>query len=57
MKNIKSIFFLRLIQLYLFWVLFALSNLIFMLTMNFFNPKLVSKISNVIMWKIDGRFK
>jgi predicted Abi (CAAX) family protease len=56
MKNIKDVLFLRFVQLVFIWTVLALSFQATMLTLNFVNPKLATKIGNEIMWKIDGRF-
>jgi hypothetical protein len=56
MNKIKDLLFLRFVQLCLVWVVFALSFQVTMLTLSVVNPELETKISNEIMWKIDGRF-
>ena len=41
----------------LVWVVFALSFQVTMIALGFINPKLVTKISNEISWKLDGTYK
>lgn len=55
--KIKENLFLRFVQLVFGWTVLALIFQIFMLVTLFANPKLNRKISNTIMWKIDGTFK
>ena len=44
------------VKLVLAWTIVALTFQVTMLTLNFTNPELATKIGNEIMWKIDGRF-
>ncbi len=41
----------------LVWVIFALSFQVTMLTLSFTNPKLATRISHELTWRLDGRFK
>jgi len=50
-------FFGVFVRFCLVWVVFALSFQVTMLTLSFVNPKLETKISNELSWKLDGRFK
>ena len=50
-------FFNVFIRACLVWVILALSFQVTMLTMSVVNPKLETKISNELTWKLDGRFK
>jgi hypothetical protein len=56
MNKIKDLLFLRFVQLCAAWTVVALTFQITMLTLSVVNPKLETKISNEIAWKIDGRF-
>ena len=38
------------------WTILALTFQVTMLTLNFTNPELATKIGNEIMWTIDGTF-
>jgi hypothetical protein len=56
MNKIKGLLLLRFVQLCFIWTIVALTFQITMLTLSAVNPKLETKISNEIMWKIDSRF-
>ena len=57
MNKIKEVLFLRFVQLCLVWTVVALSFQVTMLTLSAVNPKLATKVSNELTWKLDGRFK
>lgn len=45
------------VKICLVWVIFALSFQVTMLTLSFTNPKLATRISHELTWRLDGRFK
>ena len=45
------------VRICLVWVIFALSFQVTMLTLSFTNPKLATKISHELSWRLDGTFK
>lgn len=57
MNKIKEILFFRFLQLCFVWTVVALSFQVTMLTLSAVNPKLATKVSNELTWKLDGRFK
>lgn len=56
MNKITNYLFLWFIKLCFVWVVLALTFQITMLILTFTNPTLERKISNELMWKIDGTF-
>jgi len=56
MNKIKEKLFLGFVKLVFAWTVFALTFQVAMLTLNFTNPKLATKIGNEVMWQLDGRF-
>jgi hypothetical protein len=57
MNKIKEVLFLRFVQLCFVWTVVALSFQVTMLTLSAVNPKLATRVSNELTWKLDGRFK
>ena len=57
MNKIKEVLFFRFIQLCFVWTIVALTFQVTMLTLSAVNPKLATKVSNELTWKLDGRFK
>jgi hypothetical protein len=57
MNKIKEVLFFRFLQLCFVWTVVALSFQVTMLTLSAVNPKLATKVSNELTWKLDGRFK
>lgn len=57
MNKIKEVLFFRFIQLCFVWTIVALTFQVTMLTLSAINPKLATKVSNELTWKLDGRFK
>lgn len=56
MNKITNYLFLWFIKLCFVWVVLALTFQVTMLILTFTNPTLERKISNELMWKIDGTF-
>lgn len=56
MNKITNYLFLWFIKLCFVWVVLAFIFQITMLILTFTNPTLERKISNELMWKIDGTF-
>jgi hypothetical protein len=57
LKDLGEKVFIGYLYLVVAWVTCALTFMVFMVTVHYFNPPLESKIGNAIMWKIDGTFK
>jgi hypothetical protein len=57
MNKIKEVLFFRFLQVCFVWTVVALSFQVTMLTLSAVNPKLATKVSNELTWKLDGRFK
>jgi hypothetical protein len=57
LKNIGENLFKGYLVCVFIWLAFALSFDIFMIGVHFTDENLERKISNEIMWKIDGTFK
>jgi hypothetical protein len=57
LKNIGETIFKGYLVFVFIWLVFALSFDIFMIGVHFTDENLERKISNEIMWKIDGTFK
>ena len=57
MKKIGEKIFMGYLVLVGIWVSFALVFEATMITLNFTNPELATRIGNEIEWKIDGTFK
>ena len=45
------------VRVALVWVVFALIFQVTMLTLSYTNPKLATRISHELSWKLDGTFK
>jgi hypothetical protein len=56
MNKLQQKLFEGYVKLVLAWTIVALTFQVTMLTLNFTNPELATKIGNEIMWKIDGTF-